>query len=427
MYGEMVREWFSAIFHRLWRRGVMRSGMVTGLVLMLLVAGLGVAYRERGRGNLHKLKAKIQTVRTEAPVPRPGGQEPITLIRAGEMSGSNPEFLSATMLPGRGMNVLQITAYIPGKGEVKLMASPSIEDADKQMSGKEGDTAGRASLAMGGALEVPWAGAIWGAASQTAGHVTTAWRSHTMTLPALEGAAQGGLMLQEPAEAAATTAMPDGGEAQATFDASDFGAHWPSKTAVTVTVLLSSRAIELTVAARNTGDMAEPIAIGWRPRFAVQDGNRQQLRLHIPGEMRVDVGDHAHGQPTGKLLPVAGTPDDFTSPGGVALGVMDLDDCFVDLHQELLESGPVAELTDPASDFGLRLTALTPTIKAIRVVAPANADFVLIDPQFNYDDPFGKEWDKDEDTGMVVLQPGQTTQWRVRLEIYSLSQTAFPN
>jgi hypothetical protein len=33
---------------------------------------------------------------------------------------------------------------------------------------------------------------------------------------------------------------------------------------------------------------------------------------------------------------------------------------------------------------------------------------VTIDPQLNDDDPCGKEWPKDEDTGMVVLQPGQS-------------------
>ena len=41
----------------------------------------------------------------------------------------------------------------------------------------------------------------------------------------------------------------------------------------------------------------------------------------------------------------------------------------------------------------------------------------------NYDDPFGHEWAKDEDTGMVVLQPGQSMQWKIRLEIFSLSST----
>lgn len=420
----MAQEWFSALFHRVWRRGLMRSGMVTGLVLAILVVGLGVAYRERGRGNLHKLKAKMETpVRPELKVARPGGKEAITLMRTRLEGDPSPEFVSATMLPGRGMNVLQITAYIPGRGEVQLLASPSVEEADRAMSGKGDDAEGQASLAMGGAFEAPWAGGIWGAQAQTADHVTAAWRSHTMTLPATTGSgvAQGGLMLEEPTDSAGTTAMPDGGEAQAEFHAGDFGAHWPSRTEVTVAVLLSSRAIELTVTARNMGDMAEPIGIGWSPRFAMLDGRRQQMRLRIPGQMRA-VRDSAAGQPSGALVPVAGTPYDFATSGGAALGQMALDDSFIDLQQGLLDSGPSAELSDPANGFGLRLTALSPTIKTFRVVAPTDGDFVTIDPQFNYDDPLGREWGKD--TGMVVLQPGQTTQWKVRLEIYSLSDAA---
>lgn len=417
----MVQGWFSALFHRVWRRGLMRSGMVTGLLLAIVVLGLGVAYRERGRGNLHKLKAKIETPqRAELKVPRPGGKEAITLMRTRLEGDPTPEFLSATMLPGRGMNVLQIAAYIPGRGEVNLLASPSVGDAEHAMSGKGEDTAGLASLTMGGAFEVPWAGGIWGTPAQTADHVTVTWRSHAMTLPVATGGmvAGGGLLLETPADSAGTTAMPDGGDAQATFRAGDFGAHWPSKTEVTVAMLLSSRSIELTVTARNTGDVAEPIGIGWRPRFAVLDGRRQQMRLRIPGQMRA-VRDRATGQPSGVLVPVAGTPYDFNASGGAGLGQMELDDSFTDLHQELLDSGPVAELSDPANGFGLRLTALSPTIKTMRVVAPASGDFVTIDPEFNYDDPLGREWG--EDTGMVVLQPGQTTQWKVRLEIYSLS------
>jgi galactose mutarotase-like enzyme len=89
----------------------------------------------------------------------------------------------------------------------------------------------------------------------------------------------------------------------------------------------------------------------------------------------------------------------------------------------MLDDGPVAELLDPENDYGLRITAMTSTIKAIRVYAPLDGSFISIEPQFNYDDPFGREWTRDEDTGMVMLQPGQTTQWRVRLEIFSLSST----
>jgi len=121
---------------------------------------LSFAYRERGRGNLHKLEAKIATDRQEVPVPLPGGQEAIKLTRMRLMGGTMPEFLSVTMLPGRGMNVLQIVAYIPGKGEVNLLASPSVEGAESAMTGTGADADGQASLAMGGAFEAPWAGRI---------------------------------------------------------------------------------------------------------------------------------------------------------------------------------------------------------------------------------------------------------------------------
>jgi hypothetical protein len=130
--------------------------------------------------------------------------------------------------------------------------------------------------------------------------------------------------------------------------------------------------------------------------------------------------------PSGVLLPVAGTPYDFTMPGGARLGTTDLDDCFAALHQNLLDSGPVAELIDSVNGYGLRLTVLSPTIKAMRVVAPANGDYVSIGPQFNYDDPFGREWSKDADTGRVVLQPGQSTQWKVRLELFGLDTARSP-
>jgi len=422
MYLAMVERWFRTLIHRLWRRGVMHSGMVTALILALLVLGLGLAYRERGRGNLHKLEAKIATDRQDAVVPRPGGQEAIELTRMRLSGGSMPEFLSVTVLPGRGMNVLQIGAYIPGKGEVNLLDSPSVEDAENAMTGTGADADGAASLAMGGAFEAPWAGRIEGVAPQAEGRVSAVWRGHTMTLPGgANGVARDGLMLASGADSAEILALPDGGQAQAVFHAGDFGAHWPSKTDVTVTVLLGSQWIELTVMARNTGGTAEPIGIGWHPRFVVFDENREQLRLHLPGEKREEVRDRQSGLPTGVLLPVSGTGYDFTMHGGAALGKLDLDDNFVALRREMLDNGAVAELIDPANDYGLRLTALSPTIQAIRVFSPADADFVSIGPQFNYDDPFGREWGKDDDSGMVVLQPGQTTQWKVRLELFSLA------
>jgi aldose 1-epimerase len=57
----------------------------------------------------------------------------------------------------------------------------------------------------------------------------------------------------------------------------------------------------------------------------------------------------------------------------------------------------------------------------MRVYAPLDGSFISIEPQSNYDDPFGRQWSRNEDTGMVVLQPGESTQWKIRLEIFSLT------
>jgi galactose mutarotase-like enzyme len=363
------------------------------------------------QGNFHKLKERMATERPQIAEPRPGGQDALMLTRTRMLEDSLPEFLSVTTLPGRGMNVLQIKAYVPGKGEVDLMASPSVADAAAAMTKKGKDANGQASLAMGGAFEAPWAGRMQ----------NSTWHGRALALPAdaKGGTAEGGLLLANAATSSNSTALPDGGQAQATFHG--FGDRWPSKTEITVTVLLSSHTVDLTMIARNTGDAPEPVGIGWRPRFSVLNGDRAQMRLRVPAESRVEVRDRQKGLPTGVLLPVAGTPFDLSARDGVRLGNTPLDECFAALQQGLLENGPVAELSDPAGGYKLRMTALSSTIQAMRVIAPAGANFVSIGPQFNYPDPLGHEWEKSGSTGMVVLQPGETTQWKVRLEILPLS------
>lgn len=418
MHWAMAKQWLASLLHRRRRHGARRSGTTVGLILCLLVVGLSAAYLEHGRGNLHKLETKIDPDRQDVAVPRPGGQDAIELTRTQLMGGSMPEFLSVTMLPGRGMNILQITAYIPGRGEVKLLASPTVEEAASAMTGADADASGLASLTMGGAFEVPWAGRMDGVTSQ-AGRMNASWRGHSMSLPAANGAG-GGLLLAAPSDTATTTALPDGGQAQAVYQMADFGSRWPSKTDVMVTVMLGSRWIEMSVVAHNVGTVAEPIGIGWLPRFAILDGKREQMRLRVTGTMREELRDRRSGMPTGRLLPVNGTAYDYTAREGVELGATDLDDCFTALHRELLDAGPVAELRDTANGFGLRLTALSSTIHAMRVIAPAGARYVSIEPQYNLDDPFGSEWKTEIDTGMVVLQPGQTTVWKTRLELFSL-------
>ena len=397
------------------------------MALAILLIGLAVAVKERGRGNLHKLASELKPKPTTTPTVaiQPGGQDPIVLQRAQITGGTLPEFLSATLLPGRGMNVLQITAFIPDKGEVQLLVSPTLESAAKELTGTGPDANGSASLTMGAPFEVPWAGRIQGSQASAEGSVLTSWQGRMLSLPAqtVNGrmGAIGGLLLKRQADDMSTNVMPDGGQAQAVYQARNFEGHWLSQTEVKTSVLLSSRALEIKVVARNNGSEPEPLGIGWNPRFAIVSGDRANIMLRLPTSLRAERRDDGTDLPTGKLAPVSGTEYDFTQRGGAKLGAKSLDDSFVHLQASLLDNGPVVEIRDTIANFGLRMTVLTSTIKAIRVYAPANEPTISIAPQFNYDDPFGREWPKSENTGMEVLQPGQSVEWKVRLELFQLN------
>ncbi|WP_263369100.1 aldose epimerase family protein [Edaphobacter dinghuensis] len=421
MYAKLWRHQLAERWHHIKQTAVKRSGLLVTVAVTLVLLLIAVGLKERGRGKLTRLKTELgvqHTVLQQAVVIRPGGQDPVVLERAEMADMGGPELISATLLPGRGMNLLQLRAYIPQKGTVNLLASPSVEDAAKQMTGEGEDANGLASLAMGAPIEAPWANRIWG--SPLDSDTITTWRGHSLHLPGKDGESKGGLLLDRQADSVKTNVMPDGGQTQATYDAGDFNGHWISHTVVTTSVQLNSRTLEMSISAHNTGDQAEPVGIGWQPRFAILSGDRGQATLKLPTALHVEGANHGDGIPTGRLLPVTGTPYDFTAHDGVRLGTMNLNDSFVHLQPGLMDSGPIAELRDPKSGYGIRITIMSPSIKAIHINAPADASYVSISPQFNYDDPFGREWPKSEDTGMAILEPGQTTQWRIRLEIFAL-------
>ncbi len=431
MYWALLKQGVARWRRNIWRAAVMRSGMLTILFVILMLGGLAFGWREHRLGQFAQLKKELSQHPAVDVTVRPGGQDIVRLQRAQMVGGNGPEFLSATLLPGRGMNLLQITAYLPQKGEVNLLASPTLEEAGKVLSGAGADVRGAKSLAVGAAIEAPWAGWISGTVAPDGANITTMWRGVRLILPndakdsysVSSAMAAGGLLLNQPSDSINTNVMPDGGEAQATFHPGNFDGHWPSQTEFTTTAELSGKMIILRVVARNTGNTAEPIGIGWHPRFAILNGHRGQMMLRLPEGMRLEVKDRRTGQLSGRLLPVEKTEFDFTGRNGAQIGALNLDDTFVHLKTGLMEDGPLAELRDPENDYGLRITAMTSTIKAIRVYAPLDGSFISIDPQFNYDDPFGKEWANNEDTGMVVLQPGQSTQWKIQLEIFSLSSS----
>ena len=75
------------------------------------------------------------------------------------------------------------------------------------------------------------------------------------------------------------------------------------------------------------------------------------------------------------------------------------------------------EVVDPSAHYGVKIIGLSPEIKAIQVYAPPAKNFVAVEDQYNFGNPFGKEWGS-TDTGMVTLKSGQNTKWHVRLKVF---------
>ena len=90
---------------------------------------MAFGWHEHRLGQFAQLKKELGKRPVHDVTVRPGGQDVVQLQRSQMLGGNGPEFLSATLLPGRGMNLLQITAYLPQKGEVNLLASPTLEEA----------------------------------------------------------------------------------------------------------------------------------------------------------------------------------------------------------------------------------------------------------------------------------------------------------
>ncbi|SFS12654.1 Galactose mutarotase [Granulicella pectinivorans] len=407
--------------------GFFRSFTVTGFIIILLVVGSGVAYIMAGRGNVRKIKRHLRTPQhTDPAAMRPGGQDPLVLSRPQTPNATEPEFLSATFLPGRGFNVLQINAFIPGLGEIGLLNSPDLADAARAMSGVEEDSEGQASLLDGAAFLVPWAGRLSGVPSIDGKSASIPWKGTVLNLPANSietqtPAAFGGLLLNEPSTSVTDQAEPDGASARAVFSSSDVDDEWPSNQETTIAVHLTGHAVEMNVSVRNTGTSPLPVGIGWAPRFAIHGGDRSRTTLRLPATMRTEQRDAHSGMPNGLIRPISGTEYDFSPRNGAPLGDLALSDTFVHLKSSPQDS--VIELRDPLAKYGIRITPLSSSIKAIHVFSPAGSDFVSISPQTNYDDPWGREWSETEDTGIAVLSPGQTLEWKIRLELFLLPPT----
>jgi aldose 1-epimerase len=351
----------------------------------------------------------------------------VVLRRPKSTDKSKPQFLEATILPGRGMAVLQIKAYVPGKGEVELLNSPPLAEAE-QLLDKADDEFGNQVFKIGGAILLPFANRIRGKISADGKTIIADVAGKKVALPAnwsgnkpgAEKHAIHGLLLNSKFASVYSNDGEQESIVTATLPAGDFGGHWFSKSEIRVEIKLKDDAFDMLVTARDAGRAPLPMGIGWHPYFVLPSGDRTQVRLHLPSETRAIMNNYDDSFITGELVSVKDTPYDFSAPGGRPLGTQYLDDNYSKLVRNT-DGSTVSSIIDPAAKFGLRLTTFAPSIKSIQVYAPPGKNFVAIEPQFNLPDPYNKAWGN-TDTGMILLEPGQSVYWRVRLELFTPSQ-----
>jgi aldose 1-epimerase len=397
-----------------------------GLYLILAVAlpliGVSTSMGKLSKSNPNRPRNEAQA---KAEATTIGGEPVVILKRPRAVGSEKPQFLEATLLPGNGMNLLQVKAYIPGKDEVDLVSSPSLEQS-KELLEKGNDEFGTQSFRIGGAFLVPYVNRIRGKLSPDGKWIETTIAGHELSLPAnfhgknpdAEIHSIHGLILS--AKFQDVKSMNGAAESTASgiFHGGNFGGHWLSKTDVSIRTILEDNALDLEVTAKNVGDEVLPVAITYHPYFKFPSGDRTQARLHLPADERIVVDNYDNVFPTGEIVPVKGTPYDFTAPGGAALGKLFMDDCFTDLKRNK-DGTATIEITDPAAGYGLRILAISPQIKSIQIYTPPDKDFVAVEPQFNLADPYNKKiWGK-RDTGMVSVQPGQSVTWHIRLELFT--------
>lgn len=349
-----------------------------------------------------------------------GGQRVVTLQRP-VINKDVPEFTSVAVAPGRGMEILEITANFPGKGSINVLASPGPAAAAKMIA-QHDDPNGLMSIGIGAAFLIPYPNRVRGKLTADGQSITTEWQGHTLTLPVspwgkpdAERPAAHGLLFKCSANDVRVRPIPDGQQVTGVIHAGDFGGHWLSKTDLEFTIRVTGDAVDIVVDAHNVGDVAEPIAVGWHPIFTLPSGDRTQVRVHIPASGVAEVENYDNLFPTGKIKPVDGTQYDFRVRGGVPLGRNAYDDNWSKL--EWKDGRATVQVIDPAAHYGLNVEAISPTIKTIQMYARPDVPTVAIEPQFNFVDPFGKEWGA-MDTGMVTLEPGQSTTWHVRMGLF---------
>ncbi|MFC6644122.1 hypothetical protein ACFQBQ_00645 [Granulicella cerasi] len=367
---------------------------------------LCVAHR---RANIHRFKEQLRGAPEAPTYVGPGGQAPVTLSRTSTSMGSRPEFTALTFLPGRGMQISQIRAILPGAGDVALLGDTPYDGtssvADETLNDKESNFAGE--------FIVPWIGTLSGHAVRDADG--SAWieanvNGATVRVPASTAnpnESDEGLLQRTASTHTETALLDDGQTAASTFvigkDADKEHSQsraWPSQLQLDGSMRLEGQSIEITWRVHNNGNTPVPFNFAWRPRFAIPGAQRGKVTLAIPSTTQLAESKRPVDATHAAL--------DFSKEGGSAITQSNIDAQFVQLRGQLMGDGTAVELRLAENNSGIRLVMLDNAFQAVHIATGPHMEWVEIAPEMTAKGLPSK-----------VLDAGQTYTLRVRLEIFS--------
>ena len=336
-----------------------RSGLVTVLGLLLVLAVLGTLWMAHLQGRIHKLTTTQEVPEQPVTTLRPGGQDLVHLNRF-EVAGSMvPQFTAATLAPGYGMMMLEATLSLPGRGDWQILQGTRQADA--------GEAGGRLLGAEFSALVENREGPRWSTPVEIiAGQ--PARQQNTAVLP-------GGSRSE--ARFAPDVALPEGTAARTGVEAA-------------VMVSMTSRGMDVDMSAKNTSPALRAVTLCWLPRFLAPQTGMAGMSVLPPQQ---SSGREAQGSVQ-------------------SLGIRDVDQTFTAPHT-YLSAGPEVLLQNQPDSYALRFTALTPSIRSVHVKAGAHDASVLV--------AFSTAANAGSDADRTVLAPGETLHWRLRIEAVPIS------
>jgi aldose 1-epimerase len=187
---------------------------------------------------------------------------------------------------------------------------------------------------------------------------------------------------------------------------------YPHSFEVRMTFSLQEARVDFTIEARNFGSERMPFGIGFHPYFNVPlspDSSKAQCTVKVPANKSWELDDLI---PTGRRLPVSGNRD-LRQP--TALGKVMLDDVYTDL--DFSQGASVAEFRDNGAGVTVRYGASDEFKHWVVWTGKTPQDpFVCLEPYTWVTNAPNLSLPQ-EDTGLIVLEGGETFTGRMWLEI----------